>query len=142
MQQNFLKTFFASIFILAFLVPSFVPVFAQTNALFPCSGTNISDPNFNNGHPCSFSDVITAVKEFANRIIQIGLLMLPVILAYVGYLFITSSDNPTNRTKAKKIGWNVLEGVAYMMLAWVLVNLILTALVNPAAFTNTGVFKI
>ena len=125
------------------LVPALVMVSADTPgvipAWIPCNGVVDANPSgglqASQNHACTFQDLVNGSKAFANEIVQIGLIVAPLILAYVGWLFITSGDNPDNRNTAKKIGWNVVKGLAMMMLAWVVVNLILTALLKPNIVT-------
>ena len=103
----------------------------SSNPLFPCSGVNgASDLGYNNGKECTFDDLITASQALAAKIVQFGLIIAPLIFAYAGYLLVTSQDKPAKRDQAKKIAWNVAIGLAIMMLAWVFVNLILTALLE------------
>lgn len=124
-----------------FFIPAFVPLYAQTQNdaydLIPCSGVNgKDDPGTKNGHECTFEDLIRLAQAVAKKIVQIGLILSPIIFAYAGYLLITSSDNPGKRDTAKKIAWNVAKGIAVMMLAWLIVDLILRALLKQGVLNN------
>ena len=135
-ERKRIKILISSVFLISFFVfPVFVhadnPTPGSTASLFPCSGVNdVSDPNLDNGHECTFDDLITASQGVAAKIVQIGLIIAPLIFAYAGFLLVTSQDKPAKRDEAKKIAWNVAKGLAIMMLAWVFVNLILTALLK------------
>jgi hypothetical protein len=135
MQKGFLTTLLVCLSLVFVLIPSFTPVFAQDSAkpdpsLFPCDGPN-----------CTFGDLVIATQGFANKIMQIAIVCIAPIIAYIGYLVITSADDPKKLGDAKKIAWNVVKGAAYMLLAWVIVNMILTTLVcgvqNNKWFTAT-----
>ncbi len=102
-------------------------------AMFPCDGPE-----------CTFQNLVTAAQEFSAKLVQIGLIVAPLIFAYAGYLYIMSGleGNAGKRKTATGIFKNVAIGIIIMMLAWVLVNTILNALVcgvsNGQWFAVTG----
>lgn len=136
MQGSFLKRMIIGVIFTVILFSVAMPVFAQSS-LIPCNGANgvPNTPKAANPGECTFQDFVALAKAVANKIVIIGLALAPIIFAYVGYLLITSSDNPGKRTLAKKIGWNVAIGLVIMMLAWLLVKLVLDALVNSSILT-------
>src|SRR6185369_13409148 len=125
MKFSFLKNTIMSGAVIGMLL-SATPVFAQSGlTLFPCDGPN-----------CSFGDVIEVAQAVASRVVEFGFILAPFVFAFVGYLFLTSQDNPAKRIRARKIGINVAIGLVIMLIAWVVVNLILTALVSQTILSN------
>ncbi len=110
--------------------------------IFPCSGTAaVGTPDASGAvedRECTFGDVVKAVSAIASVIVKIGLIVAPLIFAYVGYIFLTSGGNPTARKEAAKIGKNVVIGLAIMLSAWVVVNFVLGALVCNNVFSSAG----
>jgi len=101
------------------------PVFAYQYSLFPCNGANMP----NGGKECTFGDLVETAQAVAERVVAFGLIVAPLIFAFAGYLYLTSQDNPGKRTRANGIFKNVAIGLVIMLIAWAIVNLILTALV-------------
>src|SRR5204863_7140878 len=115
-----------------------IAVAAGDPGLFPCSGTDISQADMSNGHPCTFGDLVMVAQTIAKRIVQTGLILAPLVFAYAGFLLLTSQDNPSKRIKARKVFINVAIGLVIMMIAWVIVNLVLTSLLCPRVFNSPG----
>jgi ABC-type Fe3+ transport system permease subunit len=137
MTTVFNRRIFSLLFVLTLFIPALAPVSAQDYSLIPCQGvTTTSDPNTNNGHPCTFNDLVTLAQNLANRIVQLGLILSPIIFAYAGYLLVTSQDNPKKRDDAKGIMWNVVKGITIMLLAWLLVDLVLGALLSQSILNS------
>lgn len=134
-NRTILNIFFLPIFlflIFYFLLPSFV-LAQNNNPLFQCSGANnleVDNSGSIHNRECKFEDVVNLAQAVVSKLFVIALAVAPLIFAYVGWLFLSSGDAPGQRDKAKKIAKNVAIGLAIMMLAWVIVNLILTALIN------------
>jgi hypothetical protein len=146
---------------LIFLVSSvglLIPVMASAQGnltLFPCSGgaDNINGAGATGGgvpvpsklptgasgeKACTFSDLVELAQAVANKIVQVGLILSPLIFAYAGWLLLTSGANPGKRKDAQKIFLNVVIGLAIMLSAWLVVKLVLTALVNPSIYNNSA----
>jgi hypothetical protein len=49
----------------------------------------------------------------------------------MGFLFVVK-DQAEARTKAKKILWNIVIGTFFVLGAWLIVNIIVSALVDPS----------
>jgi len=84
------------------------------------------------GPDCTFNSVVAMAQEIATAIVKVGLFVAPLIFAYAGYLLVASGSNPGNRAKAAGIFKNVVIGLFTMLAAWVIVNLVLTALVSQS----------
>lgn len=125
--------FFLSLILIMFSFS--ITSFAQTSSsenLFPCGN------NF--GNECTFDHLLMLVSAIVSRLFKYALILSSIVFAYAGFLYLTSQDNPGNRSKAKGIFINVAIGLAVMMGAWVIVNLVLTALVDDS-FLSSSPFK-
>ena len=97
--------------------------------LYPCDGPD-----------CKFEDLLKLVSGVVGRLFTYALILSSIIFAYAGYLYLTSQNNPNQRGQANKIFQNVVIGLAIMMLAWVLVNLVLTTFVS-SEYLDSSPFK-
>ena len=74
-------------------------------------------------------------------IFYLSLPIAAIVFAYSGWLFMTSGDNPGKRDQAKSIFWKVGLGLVIAMAAWLIVNTILTSLVNPELLDKYSLLK-
>ena len=112
---------------ITFLIPIFV--FAQnrwTQGLFPCK----TPPD------CSFGDLISLAQGIAAALVRVGIILAPFLLMYIGYLYLTSQDNPSQRSQANKLAKNAVIGFAIMLSAYVIVKLVLLALLDPTVLQD------
>lgn len=92
-----------------------------TEGLFPCK----NPPN------CSFNDLVALAQGVASALIRISFILAPFLLMYVGFLYLTSQDNPAKRSQANKFLKNAVIGLAIMLSAYLIVKLALVALLRP-----------
>lgn len=89
---------------------------------------------------CKFEDLIKAVQYITNKLVLFTLSFSVVVIAYAGYRYMISGDNPGERTKANEMLKKVAIGIFFILAAWLIVTLITNALVNknliPSFFTN------
>lgn len=131
-KKNYKKIlFFLSLFLILFSFS--LPVLAQdTNPpgdLFPCGNV---DPR-----ECGYEHLLRLVQGIVSRLFTYSLILSSIVFAYAGFLYLSSQDSPGQRDQAKKIFINVVIGLAVMMTAWVIVNLVLTALVSDSFLSNS-----
>lgn len=87
--------------------------------------------------PCdSFSQLVDAVRGLLTYAVGISLAFSVVVIAYAGWLYLNAGENPGNIGKAKDMFVKVAYGVFWVLAAWLIVNLIVTALVKPDQVTN------
>lgn len=79
---------------------------------------------------CEWRDLVDATKTFINKIVLIVLELSVFIIAWAGYKYMISGGNPGERKAANKMLLNVVKGIAIIMLAWLLVNLIAKTLLD------------
>ena len=77
---------------------------------------------------CNFDDVISATKKIVDWGRNFALFFSVIVLAYAGFNFMISSDVPKARAEAKTMLWKVVLGIVFILVAWLIVNLILTSL--------------
>jgi hypothetical protein len=79
-----------------------------------------------------------ALIEIINDLIQFGIsfilvFVLPLMIAYSGFLLMMSEGDPGKRTAARKVLTNTLLGVVIALSAWMIVDAIMAALYDPNA---------
>ena len=81
--------------------------------------------------PCeSFDILIVGIKKLLSWAVNFTLMFSVVVIAYAGYLYLTSASNPGNRGKANKMFVSVAKGIFFILAAWLIVTLIINALVD------------
>lgn len=89
--------------------------------LVPCGGTGEPECDF-----YQFMDLINKVISFL--IFDISMPVAAVLFTYAGFLLMSSGDNPGKRKNAKNIFIGVGIGLVIAMVAWLLVQVILSTL--------------
>ncbi len=153
--KKFLATGFVFIMFFSFLwlfAPRFAfanPSGANTGAAYECAPTPDVDSNGNPVYDstgkqimlygnCGFNDLIAAVENVVNYAVTIALAFSVVVLAVAGWKYMTSGGDPTKISKAHKMFGKVLWGIFWVLAAWLIVNLVVTTLVNTVD-VNSGV---
>lgn len=77
---------------------------------------------------CNFDELIKAVKRVVNWGVSLALMLTVVVIAYAGFLYLTSSGNANKRSEANKMFVKVLQGMFFILGAWLIVTLIMSAL--------------
>lgn len=98
-------------------------VSASTGITYECKG----------GAPgeCTFTDLILAVRHFFGIAIPLAIGFSVIIIAYAGFLYMTSGGSPGNRAQANKMFISVAWGIFFMLAAWLIVTLVLNSLTKP-----------
>ena len=88
------------------------------DSLVPCKGID-----------CDFNSVMKLANNIINFLLKtIALPLFAIILAYVGWLYMSSSSNPSQRSKAKGILINSVVGFVIAMAAFLIIKLVLSTL--------------
>ena len=125
----FLLFNFGSGFVLAQSPP---PPANNTNGPGIISGmTYICNHGGDNGN-CDFADVIAAILNLVNVGVKIALSLSVIVLAWAGYNYMVSGSNPSKRSDANKMLWKVVVGIVLILAAWLIVNLITSALLGKS----------
>lgn len=133
-----LNKFFSTIllFIFTFLLFSF-PVFAfaqeessttkgKGGLIYECAGIG--------GRPgeCTWQDLIAAIQKAVDWGAVLAISLSVVVIAYAGFIYMTSGGSPSERTKANKMFQKVGIGIFAIMCAWLIVNLITSSLLKDS----------
>lgn len=111
---------FLFLFLFCVLISPFLVSAQGTGITYVCTG----------GAPgeCTFDDLIRAVQRVVNWGTVFALQFSVIVLAYAGFKYMTSGDNPGERKEANRLLTNVVKGIALIIGAWLMVRLIITAL--------------
>lgn len=117
------KTIFAQILTTFILLLVFLPMLVLgevVTKIVPCTGAV----------DCDFNALIKMVNNIINWILAAANVIFAISFVYGGFLYMTSGDKPGNKEKAKSILWSTLTGFVIILVAWLVVRLILTTLVD------------
>lgn len=78
--------------------------------------------------PCGFAGVLGTVQNLVNGGISIGILFAVIIIAWAGFLYITTPANPEARSQANKMLINAAVGLLIVLSAWLIVDFVMKAL--------------
>lgn len=130
--SNGMKKFLISIFtIITFFSPVFLIHAEETkwSGLVPVCNTIVDAKNGGFSDPCDFNMVMNLINHGITYLLfVIATPMCALIIAYAGWLYITSSSSEENKGKAKKILTNVVIGYIIALAAWIIVKAIMTGL--------------
>lgn len=102
------------------------PVYAANLPLF--------DPTFSivpqgcDGLPLGAGGVLQFIQNIMNAMVSVGVIVLVLVIAYAGFLFILTPTNPESRSKAKSVLGNAVIGFIIVLSAWVGVDFIMKLL--------------
>lgn len=105
---------------LVLLTPAFVA--AQIPPIVPCKGAD-----------CNVCHIAELAQNVINVGIYIAVFLSAVLFAYAGWKYITAGGDPGKAADAKKIFWTVGMGLALILAAWLIVDLIMKTLVSESA---------
>ena len=88
---------------------------------------------------CTFADLVAGTMRVINFGTEFALEFSVVVLAYAGFKYMISGDVPKARSEANHMFESVAIGIIVILCAWLIVNLIVSQLVNPAILQNAGV---
>ena len=77
--------------------------------------------------------IIEIVQHVINIGIALAIIGVVLVIAYAGFIFMTSAANPEARNRGKTLITNALVGLLVMLAAWLVVDFIMKAIYNPDA---------
>lgn len=92
----------------------------NTGIVYVCTGGPAGE--------CTFDDLIRAVKRVVDWGTIFAIQFSVVVIAYAGFKYMISGDKPGERAAANQMMLKVVKGMIFILLAWVIVRLILSAL--------------
>jgi hypothetical protein len=85
---------------------------------------------------CTFDDLVAATRNVVNTLTLYAIAFSVVVIAYAGFLYMTSGGNPGKISQATGMFTKVAIGLAVVIGAWVIVNMIAKGLgVTSFSFT-------
>jgi len=122
-MKKFFPKFLAFIIIALVVFPLFIHAdTADKNSLIVCLGTS--------DDPCTFDSFILLVNNVIKTLIIYSTLITTGILAYAGFKLITSGGDVKAKEDAKKMLIKVVWGYVWILIAWLVVYTITSALLN------------
>jgi hypothetical protein len=101
-----------------------------------CYAAGPSDSGFFSGplvtckDNCDFDALLKTINNIIKFLIFLGIVFSSVVMAYVGFIYLTSAGNTSKLESAKGIFWKVIWGIVIMLSAWLIVNLIERSLLS------------
>ncbi len=129
-KKNFLTTFL-SLFIVSFFILTF---FVFPNAVLAQSGTFKILPDC--GVDCGFPQFVELAGNVIKFLILLSIPVATISFAWAGWLMLTAGGNSGQVEKAKGIFTDVLIGLLFALTAWLIVQLIMSALLDPCSYWN------
>jgi hypothetical protein len=84
--------------------------------------------------PLAWGALITIVNNIIALALTIAVIFIaPLLIAYAGFLYLTSGASPANRGKANGVLTNTIVGLLVALAAWIIVDAVMAALYNPSA---------
>lgn len=80
---------------------------------------------------CHFDDLIRLGVNIMNFLIVLSTAVAAIVIAYAGFLYLSSAGDEGNVKKAKGMLTKVAIGFFFLIAAWVIVNEIIVALLDP-----------
>ncbi|MDD5050446.1 MAG: pilin [Candidatus Pacebacteria bacterium] len=93
-----------------------------------CDGS-VTDGSANS---CGYKKFIDLVSSIIKFLLWVAVPIAAISLFFAGFLYLTAGGNPGKIEEAHHIFWSVLVGIIIMLCAWLLVNTILTSLVDKS----------
>lgn len=89
------------------------------------------DPACPEGAPLSFGAIMQIAQNLLGAAIAFGVLIFVIMMAWGGFLLITSPVNPEAKSTARKMLGNAAIGLLITMSAWLIVDFVMKSLYNP-----------
>lgn len=80
------------------------------------------------GSAPGFGCLLAVLNNLVVFAVSLGVIIIVLVIAYAGFLFMFTAANPENRSQAKKMFWNAIIGMAIVLGSWLIVNTLLGAL--------------
>ncbi len=103
-----------------------IPILDGTFHIVP--NANDLDPLCPADAPLSFGAVMEVAQKMVNAGISFGILIFVIMMAWGGFLFITSAVNPESRNTARKMLGNAALGLLIILSAWLMVDFVMKTL--------------
>lgn len=110
----------------------FIALPQVTHAAIPFFGPII--PSGSGTCPASWGLVITVINNIISFLLTLLIVfVMPIMLAYGGFLYVVNPADPAARGKANKVLLNTIYGLIVALSSWLVVDAIMAVLYNPGA---------
>ena len=133
MMKNFNKKIWANLFIAMLILTAFSPALAlaenppNQNRIIPDCGI-IVDGKINK--ECDYNDFLQLIKNIINWLILFSFPVAALVFAWAGFKYMTTGISD-QKSAAKSMLVKVFIGFVIILASWLIVNTILSALLNP-----------
>ena len=93
----------------------------------------------NNGSGCGFGDLLNLAKAVMTDLTILATLMVTIAAIYIGFKLLTSQGNMNAMKEAKSMAGTILLGYVWILVAWVVVYTISSALLAPGFSLLSGI---
>lgn len=107
----------SNIFVFLILISPFI-VNAQGQGIVSCT----------NAWDCNFSELLKTFNNVIRFIIQLGIAVFAIILAWAGFKYITAGGKASQISEAHDMLWVAVKGFVVLLLAYLIVELIFSTL--------------
>lgn len=81
---------------------------------------------------------MTVINHIIELLITLAIIFVaPLMIAYSGFKFVISGENPGLREDAKTILWSTIKGIVVALAAWMIVDAVMAVLYNPDGALGT-----
>lgn len=94
---------------------------------------HVLDATCPEGSPLGIGGVIVLLQNLMNAAVSLTVIVMTLVIAYAGFLFVTSPFNSENRSKAKATLLNTVIGVVIVLSAWLIMDFAMKILYDPGA---------
>jgi hypothetical protein len=89
--------------------------------------------------PCGFAGVLEIMRHLMNFAVTLGVIVLTVVIAWAGLMYILSAANPESRSKANGLITGAIIGMVLVLSSWLIVDFVMRTLYSGEA-GNAGKF--
>lgn len=81
---------------------------------------------------CGYCHIVPLVQNIIKFVIYLAVVVATLMFVYAGFMYLTAGGSPDKIKSAHKIFWNVFIGLIFVLVAWLIIELVLVT------FTDKG----
>lgn len=78
--------------------------------------------------PCGFAGVLEIMRHLMNFAVTLGVVVLTIMIAYAGLMYILSAANPESRSKANQMVTGAVIGIILVLCSWLIIDFVMRML--------------
>lgn len=82
--------------------------------------------------PCGFAGVLEIARHLMNFAVTFGVIVLTIMIAWGGFLYILSAVNPESRSKANSLITGAVIGIVLVLTSWLIIDFVMRTLYSGA----------